>query len=220
VAGGARIDVRGIAHRHPGGRTSFSDISFTIEPGERVAILASRGMGSSAVLEMMLGLRRPSAGEVSVDGLPVGSWDLAQLRAQVLMLRAGDLMAGTISENIRLGRFDISPADVQRAVEESGLAESIRELPLGLATPLMTGGFPLTGRQRTRLLAARALALRPRLLLIDELFEGHQSTLDELARVLIDSPHPWTVVVVTHDPRVAAHCARTIEFPSQVASHA
>jgi predicted ABC-type transport system involved in lysophospholipase L1 biosynthesis ATPase subunit len=65
------------------------------------------------------------------------------------------------------------------------------------------------------------LALRPRLLLIDELFEGHQSTLDELARVLIDSPHPWTVVVVTHDPRVAAHCARTIEFPSQqVASHA
>ena len=220
VGGGARIEVRGIAHRQPGGRTSFSGISFTIEPGERVAILASRGMGSSAVLEMMLGLRRPSAGEVSVDGLSVGSWDLAQLRAQVLMLRAGDLMAGTISENIRLGRFDISPADVQRAVEESGLAESIRELPLGLATPLMTGGFPLTGRQRTRLLAARALALRPRLLLIDELFEGHQSTLDELARVLIDSPLPWTVVVVTHDPRVAAHCARTIEFPSQVASHA
>jgi ABC-type bacteriocin/lantibiotic exporter with double-glycine peptidase domain len=93
VGGGARIDVRGIAHRQPSGRTSFSGISFTIEPGERVAILASRGMGSSAVLEMMLGLRRPSAGEVSVDGLPVGSWDLAQLRAQVLMLRAGDLMA-------------------------------------------------------------------------------------------------------------------------------
>ena len=220
VGGGARVDVRGIAHRQPGGLPAFGGISFTVEPGERVAILASRGMGSSAVLEMMLGLRRPSAGEVAVDGLPVASWDLAKLRAQALMLRSGDLMAGTIAENIRLGRLDIPPADVQRAVEQSGLADSIRELPLGLATPLVTGGFPLTGRQRTRLLAARALALRPRLLLIDELFEGHQSTLDELARVLLDAPHPWTVVVVTHDPRVADRCARTIDFPSQVASHA
>jgi ABC-type bacteriocin/lantibiotic exporter with double-glycine peptidase domain len=110
--------------------------------------------------------------------------------------------------------------DIQRAVEASGLADSIRELPYGLATPLVSGGFPLTGRQCTRLLAARALAIRPRLLLIDELFEGHQSTLDELARVLIEAPHPWTVIVVTHDPRVAARCGRTIEFSPSVSSHA
>jgi ABC-type bacteriocin/lantibiotic exporter with double-glycine peptidase domain len=220
VGKGARVDVRGISHSQPGGKKSFEDISFSVEPGERVAILASRGMGSSAMLEMMFGLRRPSAGEVVIDSLPVGSWDLAQLRSQVLMLRSGDIMSGTIAENIRLGRFDVGPMDIQRAVEASGLADSIRELPYGLATPLVSGGFPLTGRQCTRLLAARALAIRPRLLLIDELFEGHQSTLDELARVLIEAPHPWTVIVVTHDPRVAARCGRTIEFSPSVSSHA
>ena len=220
AGGGARVDVRGIGHRRHGGRPALDGVSFAVEPGERVAILASRGTGSSAVLEMMLGLRRPSAGEVAVDGLPVGSWDLAQLRAHALLLRPGDLLAGTVAENIRLGRFDVSPAGVQRAVEDSGLAGSIRELPLGLATPLVTGGFPLTGRQCTRLLAARALALRPRLLLIDGLLEGHQSTLDDLARVLLDAPCPWTVVVATHDPRVAARCGRTIELPSEAPSHA
>jgi ABC-type bacteriocin/lantibiotic exporter with double-glycine peptidase domain len=177
-------------------------------------------MGSSAVLEMMLGLRSPSAGEIAVDGLPVGSWDLAKLRSQSLILRSSDVMAASIAENIRLGRFDIPPGAVQRAVEQSGLAESIRDLPHGLTTLLTTGGYPLTGRQRARLLAARALALRPRLLLLDEVLEGHQGTLDELTRALIDAPYPWTVVVVTHDPRVAACCSRTIELASQVSTHA
>jgi ABC-type bacteriocin/lantibiotic exporter with double-glycine peptidase domain len=220
IGGGARIDVRGIAHRRPGGKFAFEGVSFAIEPGERVAILTSRGMGSSAVLEMMLGLRSPSAGEIAVDGLPVGSWDLAKLRSQSLILRSSDVMAASIAENIRLGRFDIPPGAVQRAVEQSGLAESIRDLPHGLTTLLTTGGYPLTGRQRARLLAARALALRPRLLLLDEVLEGHQGTLDELTRALIDAPLPWTVVVVTHDPRVAARCSRTIELASQVSTYA
>ena len=100
VGGGARVDVRGIAHRQPGGLPAFGGISFTVEPGERVAILASRGMGSSAVLEMMPGLRRPSAGEVAVDGLPVALWDPAKLRAQDPLLRSRDLWAGPIRVNL------------------------------------------------------------------------------------------------------------------------
>jgi predicted ABC-type transport system involved in lysophospholipase L1 biosynthesis ATPase subunit len=80
-----------------------------------------------------------------------------------------------------------------------------------MSTPLVTGGLPLAGRQRARLLAARALAHRPRLLLLDELLDGHEGTLDTLARVLIDAPHPWTVIVATRDRRVAARCGRVIE---------
>jgi ABC-type bacteriocin/lantibiotic exporter with double-glycine peptidase domain len=95
-------------------------------------------------------------------------------------------------------------------------------MPDGLSTQLVTGGLPLAGRQRARLLAARALAQRPRLLLLDELLDGHEGTLDALSRALIDAPHPWTVIVATRDPRVAARCGRTIEIGAhaEAARHA
>jgi len=209
---GMRVEAQGIAYARLGRKPSFESLSFLIKPGERVALLGSRGMGTSSVLELLLGMRRPQHGEISIDGLDVRSWDLAELRRNCCVLRSTDLIAGTIAENIRLGVHGISSAELQRAVEDSGFSETLRSLPDGLATELMTGGLPLTGRQRARLLAARALAARPRLLLLDEILDGHEGTLDALARVLIDAPHPWTVIVATRDPRVAARCSRTIEL--------
>jgi ABC-type multidrug transport system fused ATPase/permease subunit len=207
-----RIEAQGIAYARLGRKPSFESLSFRIEPGERVALLGSRGMGTSSVLELLLGMRRPQQGEISIDGLDVRSWDLAELRANCCILRSTDVIAGTIAENIRLGIPGITSAELQRAVEESGFSDTVRSLPDGLATELMTGGLPLTGRQRARLLAARALAAQPRLLLLDEILDGHEGTLDALARVLIDAPQPWTVIVATRDPRVAARCSRTIEL--------
>ena len=209
---GMRIEAQGVAYARLGRKPSFESLSFRIEPGERVALLGSRGMGTSSVLEILLGMRRPQQGEISIDGLDVRSWDLAELRRNCCILRSTDVIAGTIAENIRLGIPGITSAELQRAVEESGFSDTVRSLPDGLATELMTGGLPLTGRQRARLLAARALAARPRLLLLDEILDGHEGTLDALARVLIDAPQPWTVIVATRDPRVAARCSRTIEL--------
>ena len=218
--GGARVDVQGLAYARLGRAPSFEDVSFTVQPGERVALLASRGMGTSSILEMLLGMRAPVAGSISVDGLDVRNWDLDALRAQCCILRSGDLIAGTIAENVRVGRSDIPTADVQRAIESVGLGETVRAFPEGIHAPLVTGGLPLTGRQRARLLGARALAARPRLLLLDEVLDGHEGTLDVLARALLDAPIPWTVIVVTHDRRVAARCGRVIELGQEDARHA
>lgn len=220
VGGGARVDVQGLAYARLGRTPSFEDVTFSVAPGERVALLASRGMGSSSILEMLLGMRTPVAGTLSVDGLDVRAWDLDALRAQACILRSGDLIAGTIAENVRVGRPEIPATEVQRAIEAVGLGETVRALPEGIHTPLVTGGLPLTGRQRARLLGARALAARPRLLLLDEVLDGHEGTLDVLARALIDAPIPWTVIVVTHDRRVAARCGRVIELGHEDARHA
>jgi ABC-type bacteriocin/lantibiotic exporter with double-glycine peptidase domain len=218
--GGARVQVQGLAYARLGRAPSFEDVTFSVEPGERVALLASRGMGSSSILEMLLGMRTPAAGFLSVDGMDVRTWDLDALRAQACILRSGDLIAGTIAENIRVGRPEIPATDVQRAIDAVGLSETVRALPEGIHTQLVTGGMPLTGRQRARLLGARALAARPRLLLLDEVLDGHEGTLDVLARALLDAPIPWTVIVVTHDRRVAARCGRTIELGREDARHA
>jgi ABC-type bacteriocin/lantibiotic exporter with double-glycine peptidase domain len=220
--GGARVEVRDLTYARFGRRPAFEGVSFTVEPGERVALLGTRGSGTSSLLELVLGMRQPHAGEVYVDGLGVRSWDLAALRAQSCIIRSTDLIAGTIAENVRLGDPGMPARDVQRALEQVGLLEAVRAMPDGLSTQLVTGGLPLAGRQRARLLAARALAQRPRLLLLDELLDGHEGTLDALSRALIDAPHPWTVIVATRDPRVAARCGRTIEIGAhaEAARHA
>lgn len=209
---GMRVEAKSLAYARLGRRPAFEGLSFTVQPGERVALLGSRGMGTSSILELMLGMRSPRQGEIQIDGLDVSKWDLEILRSQACILRSTDLIAGTIADNISLGSVSVTHADVQIAVQESGLGESLTNLPQGLATPLTTGGLPLTGRQRARLLAARAIASKPRLLLLDEILDGHEDTLDCLARVLFGADHSWTVIVATRDPRVAARCGRTVEL--------
>ena len=209
---GMKVEVKSLAYARLGRRPAFEGLSFAVQPGERVALLGSRGMGTSSILELMLGMRSPRQGEIQIDGLDVQKWDLEVLRSQACILRSTDLIAGTIAENISLGSVAVTHADVQRAVEASGLGESLHNLPDGLSTVLTTGGLPLTGRQRARLLAARAIASKPRLLLLDEILDGHEDTLDCLVRVLFGADHAWTVIVATRDPRVAARCSRTVEL--------
>jgi len=219
---GMRVEAKSLAYARLGRRPAFEGLTFAVSPGERVALLGSRGMGTSSILELMLGMRSPRQGEIQIDGLDVQKWDLEVLRSQACILRSTDLIAGTIAENISLGSATVTYADVQRAVEASGLGEALHNLPQGLSTPLTTGGLPLTGRQRARLLAARAIASKPRLLLLDEILDGHEDTLDCLARVLFGADHAWTVIVATRDPRVAARCSRTVELGahSREMSHA
>ncbi len=209
---GMMVEVKSLAYARLGRRPAFEGLSFTVQPGERVALLGSRGMGTSSILELMLGMRSPRQGEIQIDGLDVQKWDLEVLRSQACILRSTDLIAGTIAENISLGSVEVTHADVQRAVGASGLGEALHNLPDGLSTLLTTGGLPLTGRQRARLLAARAIASKPRLLLLDEILDGHEDTLDCLVRVLFGADHAWTVIVATRDPRVAARCSRTVEL--------
>ncbi len=220
--GGMRVEAKSLAYARLGRRPAFEGLSFTVQPGERVALLGSRGMGTSSILELMLGMRTPRQGEIHIDGLDVRMWDLEVLRSQACILRSTDLIAGTIAENVSLASPEVTNADVQRAVEASGLGDALHNFPQGLSTPLTTGGLPLTGRQRARLLAARALASKPRLLLLDEILDGHEDTLDCLTRVLFGADRAWTVIVATRDPRVAARCGRTVELgvQSREAAHA
>jgi putative ABC transport system ATP-binding protein len=196
---------------YPEGNTAFEGLSTEVEPGARVALMGAEGAGASSLLDVLFGLRSLSSGYVMLAGLDLRSWNLEELRKNVLLLRAHDIVEGSVAENVRLGRRDVGLEVVQEALESVGLLRFVMQFPQGIHTALITGGSMLSSRQRVRLLLARALALKPRLLLVDELFDALDAeTAQELMQVIFDPERKWTVFVATRDPRIAGGCTRRL----------
>jgi ABC-type bacteriocin/lantibiotic exporter with double-glycine peptidase domain len=123
-------------------------------------------------------------------------------------MRSQDILTASLLENLRLGRPDITVGQVQAALAEVGLLADLLAMPGGLEMGLVTGGLPLSSRQRNRLLVARALLHRPRLLIIDEFLDGMDpENTTQLADLILAPGHPWTLLLATRDPQLARRCA-------------
>jgi ABC-type bacteriocin/lantibiotic exporter with double-glycine peptidase domain len=197
----------------------LAGLNFTIVSGSRVAIVGPHGSGGSTTLDILFGLRQPTSGCVVMDGLDLRNWYLESLREKVMLLRRGEIVDGSITENLRLGRTDIGLDEIRQALIEVGLHEEILLRPEGLNLKLKIGGDPLSGNQRTRLLFARALVQRPKLLLVDELFDGlDTASLNQLSNVILRKSKDWTVVLTSRDPDVIQKCDQIIKLrPSDLA---
>jgi putative ABC transport system ATP-binding protein len=210
---GAAVSVQNASFSYGHGHEIFSNVSFEIAPGGRVALIGSQGSGCSTILDLLLGLRHPTSGHICLDGFDLRSWYLEELRSSVMLIRTQDIVNGTIAENIRLGRPGVGLDEVHRALNAVGLLEDVMALPLGMHTILVTGGLPLSSRQRTRLLLARALVLKPRLLLLDDVFDGmDKASMDSLTQMLLSRDLPWTVIIATRDPLVASRCDHSVDL--------
>ena len=214
------VKLVGATLTYPEGNVAFEAVDAEFAPGARVALIGPEGAGSSSLLDVLFGLRALSSGYVMVGGLDLRSWNLEELRKSVLLLRANDIVEGSVAENVRLGRRDVGLEVVQKSLEEVGLFDFVMQFSHGMHTALITGGSLLSSRQRTRLLLARALALSPRLLLIDELFDGLDTdSVEALMRVIFDPQRKWTVLVATRDPGVAERCSQKLTMGASLAEH-
>lgn len=204
---GAEVSAKELGFGYLGENDLFAGKNFTITAGSRVAITGPHGSGASTLMDILFGIRQPKEGYVTVDGLDLRTWSLEALRADTQLIRRNEIVDGTIVENLRLGRTDIGPDEVREALERVGLLAAVRSRPEGLDLRLKMGGSPLSSFQRTRLLLARALVQKPRLLLLDDLFDGlDDKSLARLVPAIFDKKHDWTVVVTTRDPRILALC--------------
>ena len=122
------------------------------------------------------------------------------------------LFPGTVLENLRLGREDLSYTDITRALDDVGLLEELLAMPDGLDTELHPHGRPLSHRQACRLMIARAIAGRPRLIIIDGALDQIDRREDDqrLTSVLFAPDAPWTLVCVTDRPDLLAQCSRVV----------
>jgi ABC-type bacteriocin/lantibiotic exporter with double-glycine peptidase domain len=210
---GMRVEAKAVSFGYHKGHPIFENLSFTLEPGTRACICGPQGSGVSSLLDLCFALRDTNDGYMSFDGLDMRSWHLESLRNSMELLRRDEFVAGSVMENLRLGRTDITVDEIHTALKTVGMLDECLHHPDGLDMMLQVGGSPFSTRQRVALLIARALVQKPRLLLIDEIFDGLDTlTFSQLTSVVFDPKRPWTVVVATRMTEVRDMCEQRIEL--------
>lgn len=202
----ATLEVSGLTARWPDSETdAIRDISFTVGPGQRVAILGPSGAGKSTLAAVLLGLLPATGGTVTYNGRDLlGCYELRQ---QVLSWadQRAHVFTSTVAENVRLARPSATDDEVEAALEAAGLGEWLAATGAGLTTHVGEQGAALSGGQRQRLALARALLADKPLLVADEI-SAHLDpvTADAVTATVLERAH--AVLLITHRPEDAHRC--------------
>lgn len=208
--GPASLAVKDVTFTY-GGRSILERASLDVRPGERVALLGPNGSGKSTLMNLFYGLRRPDAGVLEVDGETLHTLEPTALRGHVGMVRGMEIFEGTVLDNVVAGRDDVSVDDARSALEHVELWEDVKTWPAGLDTRLNPHAPKLSLGQARKLVLARAVAARPRLLLLDESLDDLDvASRDSVTRYLLSTERPWTVVLTSHDATTITHCTRLV----------
>lgn len=165
-----RIELEEVRFRYdPHAPWALRDVTLTVEPGRKIALVGRSGSGKSTLGRLLLGLYPPTGGTLRYDGTPLEAFDLRALRRRFgVVLQDPSLFAGSIRQNIALNDPDLPLERVAHAARLAGLHDDVEGLPMGYETRLGEGGTGLSGGQLQRLALARALAHEPAVLLLDE----------------------------------------------------
>jgi putative ABC transport system ATP-binding protein len=185
--------------------------SASIRPGEVVAIVGPSGFGRSHLAHVLFGMLPAKGGTIELDGVDLRAIDLHDLREKVSVARGLEIIDGTVAENIHFHRAALSAAEVRTVAKQLGLFQELQAFPLGMDTPLLPSGSPLTECQVRRIVLARALVARPRLLIIDGLLDGlPDSTLADVLLALRQLGERTTVLILTGRGDIARACPRVL----------
>ncbi len=188
----------------------LEDISLKIRPGQYVAIVGSTGCGKSTLMRIMLGFETPQKGAVYYDGKDLETLDLKSLRRNIgTVMQNGKLFQGDIFSNITISAPWLTLDAAWEAAEMAGIADDIRNMPMGMHTLISEGAGGISGGQRQRLMIARAIAPKPRILMFDEA----TSALDNITQKTVsDSLNrlKCTRVVIAHRLSTIRHCDRIV----------
>jgi len=191
-----RVEVNHLSFRYrPDGPKILDDVSFRVEPGEFVALVGPSGSGKSTILRLLLGFETPEIGSIYYDGQDISKVDAGSIRRQIgVVLQNGRLLAGDVYRNI-VGSLPLSVEDAWAAAELAGVAQDIRDMPMGMFTLISEGASTLSGGQRQRLLIARALARRPKKIYFDEATSALDNTTQEVVTKSLNALHVTRVVI-------------------------
>lgn len=208
------VQFRGVSFAYQKEQPILKNVSFTIKAGQKVCITGREGSGKSTVLKLLTGAYPAFSGAVLVNDVPVGNYNLGYLRSQIgIVLGQQDVFAGTLWENIALGDEGVDASYIAQLVQLTGLSSYIASLKEGFDTELDPTGKRLPKNTVFKILLVRALAHKPKLLLLEEPWQGFDEETTRQVQHLLLHQMGATVVVATNDAHFIRQCDQTIALP-------
>ncbi|TGK50529.1 ABC transporter ATP-binding protein [Leptospira kanakyensis] len=201
--GPIQVQLSGINYSLTNGHKIFNKFDLKVTPGKSIGISSNTPYDAHILLDLICGMRTPTSGIVEYNHQNIHEVSKEQIHSFTFLIRGNEIFEGTILENIRVGREEISLIEIRQLLEELGIWETIQSLPNGIHTPLLTFGHPFDTIQTTVISIARAILGKPKLLLIDgnlDLLPPHLLT--ACLKVLLQKNRNWTLLVVSKSPNL------------------
>lgn len=190
----------------------LDDISLKIKPGQYVAIVGKTGCGKSTLVRLLLGFEKPTRGGIYYDGKDINSVDLKSLRKHIgVVTQNGKLFQGDVFSNIVIAAPHLTLKDAWEAAVIAGIANDIRNMPMGMNTLISEGSGGISGGQKQRLMIARAVAPKPRLLIFDEATSALDNITQKKVSEALDGMK-CTRIVIAHRLSTIKQCDRILVF--------
>jgi ATP-binding cassette, subfamily B, bacterial len=197
-----RVEFEKVGFRYPARPEThvLSNVSFTVKPGETVALVGPSGAGKTTVFSLIERFFDPSAGTIRLDGIDIGTLDLKELRDQIAAVPQDPVIfSGTIAENIRFGNPDATEIELHDAARTARVDEFVTRLPNGFDTMLGERGVTLSGGQRQRVAIARAVLRKAPVLLLDEATSALDAESEALIQEALEQlTQNRTTLVIAH----------------------
>ncbi len=205
------IELSHISFRYPGMTENvIDDLSLKVKPGEYLAVVGATGCGKSTLLRLLLGFEKPQMGSIYYDRYDLSRVDLRSLRRKIgVVMQDAKLFTGDIFANITISAPDMNLEGAWEAAELAQVAEDIRKMPMGMNTLISEGQGGISGGQRQRLMIARALAPKPKILMFDEATSALDNITQKKVCEAIDALH-CTRIVIAHRLSTIRRCDRII----------
>ncbi len=205
------IELNNVCFRYKENMPLIVDnLSLKIRPGQYVAIVGATGCGKSTLMRLMLGFETPQKGAVYYDGKDLSTIDLKSLRRRIgVVMQNGSLFLGDIYSNITISAPWLTLDDAWEAAELAGMAEDIRRMPMGMHTMIAEGQGGISGGQKQRLMIARAIAPKPKILMFDEATSALDNLTQRTVSESLDSLK-CTRIVIAHRLSTIRQCDRII----------
>jgi len=188
----------------------LQNVSLEVERGEHIALVGQSGAGKSTIVYLLSRLYSPESGTIRADGVPIESFDIAQWRDRVAVVRQDPYVFDqTLRENLTIGNRDASEAEIQRACETAQVTEFLSELPEGYETVIGEDGVKLSGGQKQRVALARALLKNADILLLDEATSNLDSNIERDVQAAIENMEDeYAMISIAHRLSTVNDCDR------------
>jgi ABC-type multidrug transport system fused ATPase/permease subunit len=194
------LEFRGVSFAYQEDYPVLHDVSFEVKPGEMVAIVGATGAGKTTVVNLIERFYDPGKGAIYIDGVDIRKWSKRELRSQIgLVMQDVFIFAGSLKENISLGRDEVGREVMERALKQANADRFIRRLPNGMDQEIGEGGSTLSGGERQLLSFGRSLAYDPKILILDEATSSVDPETERLIQEAISRiTERRTTLVVAH----------------------